>query len=195
MISAVVLAAAQTQPGGESKLFLPLRGKPLLQWVIESALAADLDEIICVTSDLKSVQRQISLVDERLFWLMNYAADRDQSTSVIAGLWASNPESDGLMILHGDQPLISTTLIDSLIAKFAATSAWIVAPRFNGETRHPLLFRRRLFPELLQLGGDPGASSLLERHRKKTALVEWQEEISFLRLTAREDFERIHELA
>jgi len=195
VISAVVLAAAQAQPLNEPKLFLPLRGKPVLQWVLESALAADLDEIVCVTRDLKSVQKQITLADERLFWLMNYAADRGQSTSVIAGLWATNPKSDGVMFLMGDQPLIRTELINALIERFAHGEALIVAPSFNGEARYPLLFRRELFPELLQLSGDRGAATLLEKHRKKTALVECQDGISFLHLDVREDFERIKELA
>jgi molybdenum cofactor cytidylyltransferase len=134
------------------------------------------------------------LVDERLFWMMNYAADRGRSTSVIAGLWASHPESDGVMFLVGDQPLISPELINSLIERFAATSAWIVAPSFNGEARHPLLLRRRLFPELLRLSGDCDAGALLERYRKETALVEWQDGVSFLHLDVREDFERIKEI-
>jgi len=194
VISAVVLAAAPSQPLADAKLLLPLRDKPVLQWVLESALAADLDEVVCVTRDLKSIQKQINLADDRLFWLMNYAADRGQSTSVIAGLWATNPKSDGVMFLVGDQPLIRPELINALIERFADGSAGIVAPSFNGEARHPVLFRRELFPELLQLSGDRGAGTLLEKHRKKTALVECQDGISFLHLDVREDFERIKEL-
>ena len=46
MISAVILAAGRADRMGEPKLFLPLGGKPVLQWVLESALASDLDEVI-----------------------------------------------------------------------------------------------------------------------------------------------------
>ena len=98
MISAVILAAGRAERMGEAKLFLPLGEKPVLQWVIESALASDLDEVICVSRELESARRQIKLADERLFWLLNYAADRGQSTSVIAGLWAVNPECEGVML-------------------------------------------------------------------------------------------------
>lgn len=166
----------------------------MLQWVLESALAADLDEIICVTRELQSVRKQITLADERLFWLMNYAADRGQSTSVIAGLWATNSKSDGVMFLLGDQPLIRTELINALVERFAKSSASIVAPSFNGEPRNPVMFRPELFPELLQLSGDRGPGTLLEKHRKQTALVECQDGISFLHLDVREEFERIKEL-
>ena len=195
MISAVVLAAGRAQRLGQEKLLLPLRGKPVLQWVLESALASDLDEIVCVTRVLASARHQLNLSDERLFWLTNYAADRGQSTSVISGLWATNPKSDGVMFLVGDQPLIRKELINSLIEKFSTGSAWIVAPSFNGEPRNPVLFRRNLFPELLQLSGDRGGRVLIEKHRNKTALVEWKDESPFLDLDVHEDYERLKEMA
>jgi len=195
MISAVVLAAGRAQSLGEGKMLLPLRDKPVLQWVLESALASDLDEIVCVTRELASARRQLNLSDERLLWLTNYAADRGQSTSVIAGLWATNPKSDAVMFLVGDQPLIGKELINSLIEKFRTGSAWIVAPSFNGEPRNPVLFRRNLFPELLQLSGDRGGRALIEKHRNKTTLVEWKDETPFLDIDVHEDYERLKEMA
>jgi molybdenum cofactor cytidylyltransferase len=195
MISAVILAAGRAERMGEQKLFLPLGGKPVLQWVLESALASDLDEIICVTRDFAPVRREISVVDERLFWLLNYAADRGQSTSIIAGLWAANPASDGVMFLGGDQPLIRPNLINSLIEKFADGTAWIIAPCFKGQARNPILLRRNLFPELLKLTGDGDGRLLIDKHKKKTALVEWKEEVSFLDVDVHEDYERLKKLA
>ena len=195
MISAVILAAGRAERMGEPKLFLPLGGKPVLQWVLESALASDLDEVICVTRELNSARRQIEVSDERLFWLLNYAADRGQSTSVIAGLWAANAASEGVMFLCGDQPLVRPELINKLIEKFDDTSAWIVAPSFKGEARNPILFRRKLFPELLQLTGDRGGRPLLDKHKRKTALVEWPDESPFLDIDVRADYERLKQLA
>ena len=113
MISSIVLAAGRAENMGEQKLLLPLRGKPLLQWILESALASDLHEIVCVVRDLSAVRRRISLADERLYWIINNAADRGQSTSVIGGLWAIHPKSDGALFLVGDQPMIQSKLIDS----------------------------------------------------------------------------------
>lgn len=195
MISAIILAAGRGERIGESKMFLPLGGKPVLQWVLESALASDLDEVICVTRELNAARRQINVADERLFWLLNYAADRGQSTSVIAGLWAANPASDGVMFLCGDQPLVRLELINALIEKFEDTAAWIVAPKFNGEVRNPILFHRKLFPELIQLTGDHSGRPLLEKHKRKTALLEWPEEVSFLDIDVPKDYERLKQLA
>jgi len=114
---------------------------------------------------------------------------------VTAGLWAANQQCDGVMFLVGDQPLISKDLINSLIDKFYNSSAAIVAPKFNGEARNPVLFRRKVFPELLKLTGDRGGRVLLEKHRKKTALLDWPEELPFLDLDVPADYERLKELA
>jgi molybdenum cofactor cytidylyltransferase len=191
MISSVILAAARAESMGEPKSLLPLRGKPVLQWVLESALASVLHEIICVVHDLKIVRRRISLVNKRLYWLTNYTADRGQSTSVIAGLWAIDPKSSGALFLAGDQPMIRPELINSLVERFEKSDALIVAPSFRGETRNPILFRRDLFGELLQLTGDRDGRVLMEKYRKKTALVEWNDELSFKDIDVHRDYERI----
>jgi CTP:molybdopterin cytidylyltransferase MocA len=63
MISAVVLAAGRGDRANEQKLLVPLRDKPVLQWVLESALASDLHEIVYVVRDLETVpSRSLSLM-------------------------------------------------------------------------------------------------------------------------------------
>ena len=192
MISAVVLATRRAQRIGEPEFFLPLNGKPALQWLLESALASVLGEIVCVFDDLKFARRQINLVDDKLFWLVN-SADRGQSATVITGLWAIHPKSDGVMFLDGDQPFIRKDLIDALIEKFYESSALIVAPSFDGKTRSPILFHRELFPELLKLTGDRRERLLLRGREKFTALGQWKEELSFVRLKDYQDRERVRE--
>lgn len=175
MISAVVLASKNAPRPEAQDSFLPLHGKPALQWILESALAAKVAEVICVTDDLTAARREIKLADDRLFW--HWApASRARSASVIAGLWASHPQSDGVMFFSSDQPMIRKELIDSLIAKFEQGAASIVAASIAGQPRKPILLRRKLFPELLKLTGDDGVSSLIPKHPPDTALVDWRDE-------------------
>jgi molybdenum cofactor cytidylyltransferase len=195
MISAVVLAAGSARRMGEQKLLLPLRGKPVLQWVLESVLASDVAEAVCVVRSLESLPPQISIRDEKIFWLINFAADRGQSTSVIAGLWAIDPNSEGALFVVGDQPMIRADMINALIERFERTTALIVAPGCKGQTRNPVLFRREIFPELLELSGDRGGRVLIEKHKDRTEIVEWQDELSFVDLDVREDYEKLKELA
>src|SRR5438093_12652961 len=104
MISAVVLAAGRAERMGEQKLLLPLRDKPVLQWVLESALESEVHEVICVVGVLVAVRWRISLACERLFWFVKHAADRGPSTSVVLSRWLSDPTSAGPLFLGGAQP-------------------------------------------------------------------------------------------
>jgi molybdenum cofactor cytidylyltransferase len=194
MISAVVLAAGRSQRMGEQKLLLPVGGKAVLQRVLESALASELAEIVCVVRSFEPLRRYVSITDERLLWLINYAADRGQSTSVIAGLWAIHPDSEGAMFLVGDQPMIRSDLINALIKRFKTTDALIVGPSCRGITRNPVIFRREIFPEILKLTGDRGGRVLIERYRDKTALLEWPDELPFIDIDVPADYERLKEL-
>jgi len=194
MISAVVLPAGRAQRASEPNLSTSPGEKPPFQRILESALASALDEIVCVIDDLNVLRQQNKLADKRLLGLLNPAAGRDRGASMIAGLWATHPNSEGVMFLADDQPFIRTELINALIDRFHRGPELIVASSFNGEARNPLLFRRELFAELLQLTGDHHERALLPKYERQTALVEWQEELSFLQLDDQKSFERSREL-
>jgi CTP:molybdopterin cytidylyltransferase MocA len=83
VISAAVLILNRARPIGTLSLLL------------QCVLAANVDEVICVTDDLSSARREVKLSERRLFWYQNSAASRELSSSVIAALWASDPRSAG----------------------------------------------------------------------------------------------------
>ena len=176
MISGVVLATGKAEGTALPSFLRPLRGKPALQWVLEGALRSAAGEVICVAADVALARPQISLVDEKLFWLVDYGADQGKSHPMIAGLWTVAAESGGVLFLSGDGPSVPKELIDALIALFERSGAWIVAPSFHGEPQKPLLFRRELFPELLKLSGDRDGVELIDKYRPKTAFIEWTED-------------------
>lgn len=182
MISAVVLAAAPLEPAGEPALLQPLHGKPMLQWLLESAINSNLAEVICVVRDLTKFRPHIALTHEKLFWLVDYGADRSKAHALIAGLWSVDPRSAGVMFVRADQPWVSAPLIDKLIETFTGSNDWIVTPSFTdaGEPGSPMLFHRELFPELVKLSGDQDERFLREKYRANTELVPWQETRSLI---------------
>lgn len=191
MISGIVLAAGAAERLGQQKLLLSLKGKPVLQWTLEAALASRLDEVVCVTRELNEIKERISLVHEKLRWVVNEKAHEGQSTSVVAGLKTIDPRSEAALFLVGDQPLVKAELINSLIDRFNKSAALIVAPIFQGQTRNPVLFRREIFPELLKLTGDRGGRGLIEKYQEKVALLEWKDEAPFIDLDVWEDYEKL----
>lgn len=195
MVSAIVLAAGKGERMGKPKLFLPLRGKAVLQWVLESVLATEVSEVICVVRDLSAVRAHIKLADDRLSWLVNDQAEAGQSSSVIAGLWAVDGRSDGALFVVGDQPMLSSALINALIGRFGRVAAPIVAPSFQGAIRNPVLFRRELFPELLKLKGDRGGRAVIKKYQERVEVVPWNEAVTFMDIDDQKDYDRIKALA
>lgn len=190
MISGIVLAAGSSERMGRQKLLLDLAGKPVLRWVLEAALASQLDEIVCVAREL-NIREEISLKHGKLRWTVNERAAEGQSTSIIAGLRAISPRSEAALFIVGDQPLLDPELINGLIDLFRKRSSLIVAPTFKGRSRNPVLFHRDLIPELLKLSGDRGGRGLIDRFKEKAAFLEWNDETPFADLDGWEDYEKI----
>ncbi len=61
MIGVVILAAGASRRMGTQKLHLPIWGKPVLQHVIDAAIASAPEEIVVVTSDATGLNRAVSL--------------------------------------------------------------------------------------------------------------------------------------
>lgn len=165
MIAGVVLAAGTSSRLGRPKQLLPVGGEPLVRHTLRAILASKLDDVLVVLGhEADAVQSAIAALPVRVVHNPDFA--RGQSTSVRAGLAALAPETEAAVFLLGDQPGVDPDVIDALITAWRDTNAPIVAPRYTGGIGNPILFDRRLFPELGTLEGDRGANRivrLLER--------------------------------
>ncbi|MDQ3411935.1 MAG: nucleotidyltransferase family protein, partial [Chloroflexota bacterium] len=116
-VSGIILAAGQSSRLGRSKQLLPLAGRPLLAHVIAHAAASDLDETILVLGhEATAIAAALGDLGQRTMINPEYAAG--QSTSVRAGLSAVSPESDAVMFLLGDQPTVTSEIINALLTAY-----------------------------------------------------------------------------
>jgi molybdenum cofactor cytidylyltransferase len=186
-IAALILAAgSSTRMGnGRHKLLLPLGNRPVLTHVIEAALASQARPIMVVLGHQSTqVRDQIStyLDHPDVLSIENTDYMQGMSTSLRAGIQAlihkENTEGAtehsiaGVLIVLGDQPLMTASILDTLIASKYATGKRILIPFYNGERGNPVLFDASLFPQLLEITGDGGARSVIERHRSEVARIE-----------------------
>jgi CTP:molybdopterin cytidylyltransferase MocA len=195
MISAVVLAAGSIGQAEHSMLFLPIHGKPVLQWVLDGALSTSVVEVICVVRSLAAVRANITMTDSRLSWLVDYTTGAGQSSAVIAGVWAVAQQSDAVLFLAGRQPMVHPDLLNTLIDRFDTASAPIIAASFQGRLQYPALLRRELFPELLKLERDQSALDWIAKRSGRLEHVQWNEPMSFMDMDDEEYYERTRLLA
>ena len=93
---------------------------------------------------------------------VNNAPEAGMGRSIAAGVSAC-PPCEGVMIALGDMPLLRSPTVERLAETFAATPGeTIVAPVFNGQQGHPVIFPRLCFEALRRLDGDAGARRLIE---------------------------------
>ncbi|MDQ5851315.1 MAG: nucleotidyltransferase family protein [Chloroflexota bacterium] len=175
-VAGVILAAGLARRMGGSKVLLPWQGRPLVRHVAEVALASQLDEILVVTGhrahDVGAVLRDLPL---RVIHNPDYQGGL--STSLRAGIAALGEDVAGALIMLADQPLLTSTAIDSLLQAYWRTAAPIVAPFAHGRRGNPVLFARALFPDLLEVAGDEGARAVIEAYRDRMEGVEVDEAV------------------
>jgi molybdenum cofactor cytidylyltransferase len=97
------------------------------------------------------------------------------AASLRAGIAALPADTSGAFVFLGDMPLIPIDILRPL-ALALSRGATAAAPLWAGRRGHPVLFSRRVFPDLLALAGDQGAKSLLDRLGGRLALVESPDE-------------------
>ena len=173
MITGVVLAAGRSSRLGRPKQLLPLGDELLLHATVRRVLASSLDEVIVVVGpDAAPIVAAIADLPVRV--VVNPDAALGQSTSLRAGLAALGAETEAVVIALGDQPGIDPQVIDALIATWHETQAPVVAPHYTDGLGNPVLFARRVFPELANIEGDKGARPFVRAHRHARTLREVQ---------------------
>ena len=116
---------------------------------------------------------------------------KGMSTSIRRGVRAIHPDSKGILIALGDQPLLRTKTINALIYAFSERKGDIILPAFRGVRGHPVIYHRRFEKELLRLKGDVGGKSIIERHLKQTRVVRVNSAGVIRDIDTREDYKRV----
>jgi nicotine blue oxidoreductase len=153
--AAIVLAAGAGDRfhGPAHKLLTPFRGRPLVTWAIEHALAAELAATAVVTGAVDLV----GLLPEGVAVITNPDWARGQATSLQAGLaWARDGGHQAVVVGLGDQPLVAP----STWAALAAAEGPIVVATYNGRRGNPVRLDRSIW-DLLPVTGDAGARVLM----------------------------------
>ncbi|HYE49098.1 MAG TPA: molybdopterin-binding/glycosyltransferase family 2 protein [Azospirillaceae bacterium] len=163
-IAALVLAAGLSRRMGANKLLADDGGVPLVRRTVEAVLASRARPVTVVTGHQSEAVRA-ALAGLPVSFV--HAADHAEglSASLKAGLRALPAEAEGVLVCLGDMPRVPPAVLDRLAAAWNPLEGRaICVPTFQGRRGNPVLWDRRLVPEMLELTGDQGARGLMARH-------------------------------
>jgi molybdenum cofactor cytidylyltransferase len=169
-VSAIVLAAGCATRMGGQKLLLPLRGRPMIDWVIDAALGSRATQTIVVIGHQAEALTEV-LKDRPVTLVVNPDHAEGMSTSLQAGIRAADGASDAALFLLGDQPFVTSALLDRLIDRFAESRRHVVRPLVGDRPVNPVLMSAALFSEIQEQRGDVGGRMIIERHTGEVCLV------------------------
>jgi molybdenum cofactor cytidylyltransferase len=192
-IGAVIVAAGSSSRLGQPKQLLRFKGESLVHHIVVAARQAGCSPVIVVigsnsekvTGELRSTN---AVIVENENWQCGIGS------SIRAGvrrLVDHAPELDAIVLLVCDQPGVNADTIRNLINLRETTKKSIVASRYAETLGVPALFDRSLFDELLSLGNEAGAKSIILRNRECVAQLAFPE--GAIDIDTWEDWENLNE--
>ena len=194
MVTGVILAAGQGRRMGKPKQLLQLGGKPMVWHVAATACQASLAEILVITGayapEVKHVLQELPLQV-----IYNEEWVQGQSTSVIKGVQSVKDETQAVLFLLADQPLVDIELINNLVKAFQETKASIIMPRCHNRPGNPVLFDLGVWRSaLLKLSGDEGARQIIRQHQAAIHYIELPGGQTFLDVDTPLEYDRMQKL-
>jgi len=191
-IPGIILAAGPGTRflGPKYKLLMSFRGKTIIYWVVKNALDSELESVWVVIGHEKEmmVKALFPLASSRRLHIVenpNFLEGR--ASTLRCGFEAVPKPIDYAMFLLGDQPLVTTELINELIdAVQRNPSVPIFFPlktrpqptppkrlrRLDGsedatkgwEKGNPIVYSKELFDELIAIEGDKSGFEVVEKY-------------------------------
>ncbi|CAN1527694.1 COG2068 Uncharacterized MobA-related protein [Paracoccaceae bacterium] len=187
----VLAAGSSSRMGGSDKLLMPIGKTSLLRAVTSVALATGAPVFVTLPPD--QIAREAVIADLPLHIVTVADASLGLSRSISRGVTAAlatNPGAqDGLMILPGDMPDFEAAALSQMINRFLVEPDLIVRGGTDtGQSGHPVIFPRDLWPDLATLTGDEGGRSVLRQNQGRVRVIPLPGPMSFLDLDTPADW-------
>jgi len=162
----VILAGGASSRLGKPKQLLQYRGKTLLAHTINEAVNSHADAVVVILGKDANLFKED--IDERKVRVaINSSWEEGMSSSLRLGmdtLLKDKPYIDAVIFMVCDQPHISLSILNALIATQQKTTKQIVTCNYGDSIGPPALFHKKYFKELMKLSGDTGARKIIQQN-------------------------------
>ena len=166
----ILLAAGLSTRMGSLKSLLPWHNMPLINYQIESLLAAGVQNVIVVLGhEATTIAKQITY--PQVTTILNEAYRDGKLTSIQKGIESVPLHSEVAVLLGVDQPRSPDT-IKHLVTEHSSRSPLITVPYQGGHRGHPIIIQRDLFGDILKLPKETGnLREVLDKNDSETLRV------------------------
>lgn len=190
MITGIILASGFSKRMGQDKLLVEVYGKKLLEWTIIACKKSILDEIIIIYRN-QEIKEIADLYKLKSFY--NHKAHLGQAESLKLGLQKAQ-ESNAYMFLVGDQPFISSFLINQLIAEYKNNQSKIIIPYYKEKRGTPTIFPASFKQTLLKTKGDKGGRDLIKNNPALVKKIQIKDEKLGFDIDNEEDLKQFYKI-
>lgn len=159
----IVLAAGASMRLGQPKQLVSIAGHPALQHVVSNAVAVA-GSAVSVVLGAQAADLTRLLQHSSATVLINRQWEEGMAASIRCGVNSLSQGCDAAMLLLGDQVAVSASDLKRLVSAWNGQDSVIAASVYSGQLGVPAIFPRWCFSELLQLRGDQGAKTVINRH-------------------------------
>ena len=188
LVAAILLAAGRSSRLGQPKQLLHYKNGALINFIIKQIINGGILEIkVVLGSQFKQIKSQIIYDDVEV--IENQDWEEGISSSIRCGLTHISAKTQAVVFFVVDQPHLNSKIIKKIIEKYKTSNANVIATKVVDQLTHPVLFRRVLFPKLLELRGDIGGKSLFKNEILET--IDWDNKRLLMDIDSLADFEKI----
>lgn len=173
-IPILLLAAGGSTRMGQPKQLLPWGTQTLIEHQIQTLLKTDHPVNVVLGSNSNLVIPVIAKCGVDFFINSEWESGMGGSISLgISEIIKKNPDANGVLITLLDQPLITTSYLEKMLASFHSGSKQIIVSRSpSGWAGVPVIFDKYFFQELSELKNEEGAKKIVKRYEGSVIFME-----------------------
>jgi len=166
MITGIILASGFSRRMKRDKLLIKVDRESIIERVIKACINSKLDDVILVYRS-----KEVKEIGEKY----NKDAYLGQSQALKLGMNEAI-EANDYMFLVGDQPFLTSEIINILIEEYYNSNLPILVPYYNGIRGMPMIISSIFKEELLKITGDKGGRDIVEKNIFRVKKVYIKEE-------------------
>jgi len=189
MIWAMILAAGESKRMGKPKLLLPFGEKTIIETIVETVVSSKVEKtLVILGSDRKKMEERIKNYPVKIVYNRDFRSG--MLSSVQCGFRALPEDIRAVLVVLGDQPKISTIVINKLIDAYKSSGKGIVLPVYKKERGHPVLIDVKYGEEVENLNPEIGLRGTVYNHPEDILEVEVETPSIFQDIDYESDYKR-----